>query len=99
MEQKGVVQLVGVVVSFWGISIDIRILLRFILFFSTANKKDTVIPSDARRTLTESDTACVLGNLRLAIGDSLNQSDEQVTCKCLTPPVVNCVQEEYIYDD
>lgn len=55
--------------------------------------EDKVV-ADSARSGEVSEVQCNFGKLKMNIGDSLNQDDKKVTCKCTTPPFAHCIQEK-----
>lgn len=60
----------------------------FIIFL--AEKTDKV--ESKGKNVGESQHKCSFGSLKLNVGEELNNSDETVTCACVSPPFVQCVK-------
>jgi len=52
-------------------------------------EKDEVIPTKRN----EDGEQCTFGKLKLFIGDELKSDEAKVTCHCVTPPYIQCIQE------
>lgn len=63
--------------------------MSFILI--SARPEDTVIATKNEST---SEHVCEFGNLKLKVGDKLETPEENVTCECIQPPMVHCIQSQ-----